>query len=834
MKGKRILATALFGIFLLMAGCTPGATDAVSSTGGMWGNTGSKPVTSRPEQTYDLEEGWIIYDQEVGVAKTGALDFSYLNDAPAGKHGHVVVKDGHFYFEDGTRVRFFGVNLAFAAAYPDKPLAERIAAELASQGVNFVRLHGVDCSYAGIVDYTGTGLPKINEKNLDKLDYLVYCLKEKGIYIHMDTNAGRILKEAEGFSQQEVAYAAGGTMRAARFIDERIVEIETNFIREYVGHKNPYTGMTYAEDPVIAVIQYANESSITWFNGYNENNVFSKQFQVRFNEWLVEKYKTRAALQKAWTNSEGQCALKAEEDPTKGTVRCSVIGGWAEAKVDWKTPYNSVQCAPRFADFAAFLIEIQSKVFTEMYDMLRDMGYKSAINMSNQPEAAIDNKINALGDIMEKNAYWGHPVGDYKLPATLAVKEMTAMHPKVQDSMVSTFARADVADKPFVVTEWNATSGITFRADAIFQVIAYASLQDWDGFCLFTYTFEGDEMFFDMTESFDSFFNSNIDPAMWAQFGMASAAYRQGMIRTAENTIEYVLTEDDVLGSTGNFYFAPRFSVYVSQFSIRFIDDQYDGSADLVISSGNTASGDYTKAKNLLLHSDNPFSDAYQQNKGRESWLNSHKQPGMTEKTVETFSALVGKNRILVTSPVENGFMGGAEPYMLMNEAMNHFGLLDEGEGWSEDRVVSDTGEIILNYEKQTFNLNTDRLVVAAGQIARATDLVETDNDLACVAIFSRTDKSIAKSDKLLVYAMGRCQNYNTKWDGNELISFGVAPLTYEDIRGTLKLTSEYGTCTVWKLNYKGERVGEAAVKKTDDGFEVTLGGCCNYEVEFK
>ena len=41
----------------------------------------------------------------------GALDFSHLLDAPAGKHGHVTVKDGHFYFADGTRARFIGFNL---------------------------------------------------------------------------------------------------------------------------------------------------------------------------------------------------------------------------------------------------------------------------------------------------------------------------------------------------------------------------------------------------------------------------------------------------------------------------------------------------------------------------------------------------------------------------------------------------------------------------------------------------------------------------------------------------------------------------------------------------
>lgn len=39
------------------------------------------------------------------------MDFSFLLDAPAGKHGFVQVKNGHFVFEDGTPARFFGLNI---------------------------------------------------------------------------------------------------------------------------------------------------------------------------------------------------------------------------------------------------------------------------------------------------------------------------------------------------------------------------------------------------------------------------------------------------------------------------------------------------------------------------------------------------------------------------------------------------------------------------------------------------------------------------------------------------------------------------------------------------
>ena len=66
------------------------------------------------------EDGWFTYYFPADPAK--AADYqgtpaSVFNagkdvlDAPAGKHGFVKVKDGHFYFEDGTRARFWGTKI---------------------------------------------------------------------------------------------------------------------------------------------------------------------------------------------------------------------------------------------------------------------------------------------------------------------------------------------------------------------------------------------------------------------------------------------------------------------------------------------------------------------------------------------------------------------------------------------------------------------------------------------------------------------------------------------------------------------------------------------------
>ena len=74
----------------------------------------------------------------------GALDFSYLLDAPAGKHGFVQAKNGHLYYEDGTRARFLGFNMATRSNAVNHELAEKLAGRFASLGVNVIRLHAAD------------------------------------------------------------------------------------------------------------------------------------------------------------------------------------------------------------------------------------------------------------------------------------------------------------------------------------------------------------------------------------------------------------------------------------------------------------------------------------------------------------------------------------------------------------------------------------------------------------------------------------------------------------------------------------------------------------------
>lgn len=782
---------------------------------------------------------WLAYDPCIGGVKTGALDFSWLNEVPVGKHGFVTTKQGQFVFEDGTPVKFFGANLGFEAAMPDKKVAEAMAEDLYRSGANMARIHATDCTWGGIIDYSRDTTDQFDLERLDRLDYLIYCLRERGIYIHLDMTAGRGFKAADGFTEEELEYAAQN-VRAVRFFDERIIRLEKEYIERYLTHRNPYTGLRYVDDPAIAIVQYTNENSITWYQIPGTVTAFDKLLDLRFNLWLADKYGSRETLQTAWTNADGVCALQSQEDPFEGTVIRPPLSSWGEPLTEWNNPPEDVRCPVRHAEFMKFLQEIEENTFKGVYKKIRDLGYRSAINLSNYPEAALDLKMHTLGDVTEKNPYWNHPIGDYTPPSRFYPEEMASIDPREPRAVhnshsLGVASRGRVADMPFMITEWNATNTTPFRADALFQIAAYGALQDWNGFTLFIYTFEGGEQGFFNKKHFDTFFTSNIDPAMWAQFGIAAAIFRLGLVKKAKNRVELGVSSQDLLAQSRDFWRLPMIIPFVSQFGYRFFDEYCETDADLVVSAGNTASGDYRQAKRALVQSYNPFCDALQHNKERDKWLQNHTEDNGKEFCVGRGKLNMGKQRAVFDAGVSNVTLDGENADVILTETMRQFGLLSENQGWFADRVVSDTEELIYDIGKGNFTVNTDKVAIFAGKSGGVHKMGEctfrTDNDRAAVAIFPLDGKAVKESTHLLVYAMGRCTNTDREWEGDTMLTHGTEPVIYENIVGTLMLPGESKTCTGWRLDTLGYRVEEILVTQLKNELCVHLGGGHLYEL---
>ena len=354
-------------------------------------------------------------------ANKGVLDFSHLLDAPAGKHGFVRVKKGHFYFEDGIRCRFLGFNVAARSNTPDHETADKMAERFASMGVNIIRLHAADapvgeepgswssCKEAPLLNYQKENGREFNKKGLDRFDYFVAKLKEKGIYLHIDLIVARDFREGDGL---DYPGNPGSCVKRFPMYNKRMIELQKEYAKMILCHINPYTGLALIDDPAVVVVQINNEESAIsgtmGTDGREDMQPYRDEVQKRFNHFLLMKYGTREQLKKAWTNGES-CALRCEEDPEKGTV-LGVDGEAYQPVNDPASEWDSGVNSARYADFMEFGIWINRNFYQRMKDYLHSLGVKVPIVTSNLLTGAADIYGHMDGDIIENNSYFNHPL----------------------------------------------------------------------------------------------------------------------------------------------------------------------------------------------------------------------------------------------------------------------------------------------------------------------------------------------------------------------------------------------------------------------------------------
>ncbi|MEM1542618.1 MAG: carbohydrate binding domain-containing protein [Thermoproteota archaeon] len=238
-----------------------------------------------------------------------AVSLSNMLDKPTGRLGHVYIgDDGHFYV-NGSRIKFLGVNICGGAAFPEKKDAEKIASRLAKFGVNLVRFHHMDADWEpfNIFDRSFKDTRHLNEKALDRLDYFIAKLKENGIYIDLNLLVSRRFRSGDGLPA-EVEAVEWKDQQALGFFIEEIENLEKEYARQLLTHRNPYTGMTYCEDPAIAFIEIVNEQGLihSWLGGVIDKlpKVFQERLRIKWNSYLLSKYGSDEEFFKAWGKAE--------------------------------------------------------------------------------------------------------------------------------------------------------------------------------------------------------------------------------------------------------------------------------------------------------------------------------------------------------------------------------------------------------------------------------------------------------------------------------------------------------------------------------------------------
>lgn len=258
-------------------------------------------------------EQWVPFHLPWEAPADALSDASFLLDAPAGKHGFIQIRDGHFWFSGLGRQRFWGINLSGEANFPPPAVAPRVAERLAKFGFNLVRLHGLDVSWGNTFFPWGvSSTRRLDPAQFDKLDKLVAELEKRGIYINLNLHVGRKFTAADGIPQAELL----GYGKYCVIFNPQMIELQKEYARQLLTHRNPYTGRTYAEDPAVVIVELTNEDSlfVAWTSGFLRGRqtvkpasdwcdippYYGEELTRFYNEWLAKRYPTREALAKAW------------------------------------------------------------------------------------------------------------------------------------------------------------------------------------------------------------------------------------------------------------------------------------------------------------------------------------------------------------------------------------------------------------------------------------------------------------------------------------------------------------------------------------------------------
>lgn len=207
---------------------------------------------------------------------------------------------GHF-VRNGLRVRIWGVNLSFGANFPTHEQATQIADRLAALGINSVRLHHMDTLSwpSGIWDPNGGS--SIYLPALERLDYFIDQLAQRGIWTNLNLHVGRSHSAHLGLPTPGTSYD-----KLVNLFTPELIDAQKNFAAAMFSRVNLYRNVRYADDPAIAFVEITNENSLFMWDVDQSLRAlptfYASVLQQRYNAWLRARYATRSSLEHVWAS----------------------------------------------------------------------------------------------------------------------------------------------------------------------------------------------------------------------------------------------------------------------------------------------------------------------------------------------------------------------------------------------------------------------------------------------------------------------------------------------------------------------------------------------------
>ncbi len=466
------------------------------------------------------------------------VDVSFLLDAPAGKHGLIQVLNGHLATGDGQRIRLWGVNITDwskgSRQIPSKQDAPLWAATLARFGVNCVRFQFLDLEAPrGLIAAGRPDTRILDPDQLDREDYFIAQLKKRGIYIDFNLLVGRHFKAGDGVKN---ANLLGQGAKGTSLFDARLIELQKEYARELLTHRNPYTGLDYTRDPAVALIEINNENALDI--GYRPPSPFyTQELTGMYNKWLA-----------AHRTPQQIAALR---------QIAGVTGDQAEVPLMFWRGQAATAPPERFYAEAEFYNDAQRDYFSGMEDYLKHtLGSQSLVIATadhSHSNSGYPILMATMGsDVIDGHDYWEHPY------------QYVRKSPMVDDPFNSTvveLSRSAIAGKPYTVSEVNEPFPNNYAGEQIPILAAYGAMQDWNAIMWYTFEPKQDPAW---KPNVGDPFDISLDPVKMPELAAGALLFLRGDVAAARQIVDRSYSARQVydsmlLPTTECPYFTPGF-----------------------------------------------------------------------------------------------------------------------------------------------------------------------------------------------------------------------------------------------------------------------------------
>ncbi len=469
-----------------------GGIDVMAFVNFLWAPTGVVPPNPNPPPA-GPNDWFVLMAGPDPFSADSITDVSRLIHKPAGKHGFLKAPGKDFKFQDGTAVKFWGVDASMAAT-PE--LQQRQARFYVKHGINMIRQHPVESVLGPLQG--GPSNRRFDPERLDKWDRWFSILKENGIYMTWSLFYHHVVLPDQGVEPalyNELPDSSPGkdTYGMATFVKE-YQDSQWRYAALLLNHVNPYTGLAYKDDPALAIVEARNEDSVFFHNplgdgfarGQSRLN-HAARLKAMWRHWIKSRYGDDNALAAAWgaglkttTINNGDGSVRSLPDSVNQD-NMYIYAAW-EMQADGPN-WNKAAERKRMGDFIRFLAEMQRDTYLTYQQRLRDIGYRavtvSTAWLAGGPAASAANLwTDDAMEAIDRHNYFGGGQGGHDIAAG-SVNNDTHMNKPGRGILSSGLWQ--VEDKPFIITEWTQKPPNQWKAEIAPLFAFYGmGLQGWD------------------------------------------------------------------------------------------------------------------------------------------------------------------------------------------------------------------------------------------------------------------------------------------------------------------------------------------------------------------